>query len=326
MPKKATVGTVFLAYVEQVQAEIELRQMRYFLAIAEERSFTRAAKRCRVAQASLSRQIRSMEIRLETQLFDSLPRDVRLTPAGKIFKNEASKTVEHGHRAVSLVEALKREQDQSLRIGLSALCDLPRMRGLVETARRSEAQTAVECVTGCTQELLLALQRGRLDLAVIDLPVRSRGIGLVPIHSESLTAVLPHNHPLAKRPIVRLFELKKGRFAIIAQQSDPGTPHVEAMLRKAGIEASRVVPAANLIDLLDHVALQRSIGLMRSSAGRLRREGIVCKPLTGSIQLETAIAWRTENRSSRMLSFRDALITFGQRSSSIQAGASCDRP
>jgi DNA-binding transcriptional LysR family regulator len=134
-----------LAYVEQVQAEIELRQMRYFLAIAEERSFTRAAKRCQVPQASLSRQIRSMEVRLENRLFDSLPHDIRLTPAGKIFKNEASKTVEHGLRAVSLVQALKREQHQNLRIGLSTLCDLPRMRGLVETGRRSEAQTAVEC-------------------------------------------------------------------------------------------------------------------------------------------------------------------------------------
>jgi len=294
--------------------------MRYFLAIAEERSFTRAAKRCRVAQASLSRQIRSMEGRLETRLFDRLPRDIRLTPAGKIFKNEASKTVEHGRRAVSLVEALKREQAQTLRIGLSAFCDLPRMRGLVETGRRSETQTAVDCVTGCTPELLLALHRGRLDLAVVDLPIKSRGIGLFPFHSESLTVVLPQNHPMAKRPVVRLFELKKEQFAIIAQQSDPGTVHVEALLRKAGIEASSVVPAVNLIDLLDHVALQSSIGLMRSSAGRLWREGIVCKPLTGSIQLETAIAWRTENRNSRMLSFRDALITFGQRSLSTQAG------
>ena len=273
-------------------------------------------------QASLSRQIRSMETRLESRLFDRLPRDIRLTPAGKIFKNEAIKTVEHGRRAVSLVNALKREQDQLMRIGLSNLCDLPRMRDLVEKSRRSEAQTALECVTGCTSELLLGLHRGRLDLAVVDLPIKSRGIGLVPIHSEPLTVVLPHSHPLAKRPIVRLFELKKDRFAIIAQESDRGTPRAEAMLQKAGIEASSIIPTANLVDLLDHVALERSIGLVRSSAGRLRREGIVCKPLNGSIQLETAIAWRTENRNSRMLSFRDALITFGQRSSSIQAGTS----
>jgi hypothetical protein len=75
--EKAIIGTFFLAYVDQVRVEIELRKMQYFLAIAEERSFTRAAKRCHVAQASLSRQIRSMEISLDTQLFERLPRDIR---------------------------------------------------------------------------------------------------------------------------------------------------------------------------------------------------------------------------------------------------------
>ena len=183
--------------------------MQYFLAIAEERSFTRAAKRCHVAQASLSRQIRSMEIGLEAQLFERLPRDIRLTQAGRIFRNEASKALEHSQRAVSLVRSLKREKDQKLRIGLSTLCDLPRLRTLVETARKAAEHVAVEYVTAYTSELLLALHRGKLDLAVVELPIRSRGIGLFPIQSESLIAVLPQNHPLAQRPMIRLFELKK---------------------------------------------------------------------------------------------------------------------
>jgi DNA-binding transcriptional LysR family regulator len=299
-----------------VQAEIELRQMRYFLAIAEERSFTRAAKRCHVAQSSLSRQIRAMEVRLEARLLDRLPRNIRLTDAGKIFEKEANKALEHSRRAVSLVHALNRETDQKLQVGLSTLCHLPHIRRLVETARRSAGPVAVECITASTPELLLALHRGRLDLAVIDLPIKSRGIGLHPVHSEPLIAVLPRNHhPLAQRPMIRLFELKKEQLSIISRQIDPGSVGVEAMLQKAGIEASSLVPAANLIELLDHVALHRSIGLMRSSAGRLRREDVVYKPLADSIQLETAIAWRAENRSSQLLLFRDALITFGHQSS-----------
>jgi hypothetical protein len=87
------------------------------------------------------------------------------------------------------------------------------------------------------------------------------------------------------------------------------------MLLKAGIEASSIVPAANLIELLDHVPAHRSIGLIRSSAGRLRRDDVLYKPVADSVQLETAIAWRAENRSSQLLSFRDAMIAFGQRSS-----------
>jgi DNA-binding transcriptional LysR family regulator len=288
--------------------------MRYFLAIAAERSFTRAAKRCRVAQASLSRQIRSMEVQLESQLFDRLPRGIRLTEAGRTFAKEASKALEHSRRAVSLVNALKREGDWKLRIGLSALCDLPRMRNLVETARRSEPQATVECAAGYTSELLLALHRGRLDLAVIDLPVKSHGIAIHPICSEPLVAVLPCKHALAQRPMIRLFELKREQLVVLSPKIDPGSVHAEAMLRAAGIDTSSLTASANLIELLDHVALHRSIGLMRTSTGRLRRDDVLYKPLADSVQLETAIAWRTENRSSQLLSFRDALIAFGQRS------------
>jgi DNA-binding transcriptional LysR family regulator len=256
-----------------------------------------------------------MEVRLETRLLDRLPRDIRLTDAGKIFEKEANKALEHSRRAVSLIHALNRETDLKLRIGLSTLCNLPHMRRLVETARRSAGQIAVECITANTPELLLALHRGRLDLAVVDLPIKSRGIGIHSVLSEPLTAVLPHNHPLAQRPVVRLFELKKEELTIASRQIDPGSVSVETMLQKAGIGASSLVPVANLIELLDHVPVHRSVGLMRSSAGRLRRDDVLYKPLADSIQLETAIAWRAENRGSHLLSFRDALITFGQRSS-----------
>jgi hypothetical protein len=114
--------------------------------------------------------------------------------------------------------------------------------------------------------------------------------------------------------MVRLFELKKEQLMVVAPQVDPGSVGVQAMLRQKGIEGSSLSVASNLIELLDHVVLHRSIGLMRSSAGRLRRDDVLYKPLADSIQLETAIAWRTENRSPQVLSFRDAIITFGQRS------------
>jgi DNA-binding transcriptional LysR family regulator len=288
--------------------------MRYFLAIAEERSFTRAAKRCHVAQSSLSRQIRAMEVSLEARLFDRLPREIRLTDAGKVFEKEASKVLEHSHRAISLVQALKREKDQKLRVGLSTVCDLPRIRALVETSRKSIAQVAVECRTAYTPELLLALHRGRLDIAVVDLPVKSRGINLHAVRSEPLITVLPRSHALSQRPMVRLFELKKEQLMVVSPQADPGSVGVQAMLRQKGVEESSLSIAANLVELLDHVVLHRSIGLMRISAGRLRRNDVLYKPLADSIQLETAIAWRTENRSPQVLSFRDAIITFGQRS------------
>jgi hypothetical protein len=81
---------------------------------------------------------------------------------------------------------------------------------------------------------------------------------------------------------------------------------VDAMLRLAAVKTTSPVPAGNLIELLDHVALHRNIGRMRSSAGRLRRDDILHKPLADSIRFETAIAWRTENRNSQSLSCRES--------------------
>jgi DNA-binding transcriptional LysR family regulator len=300
-----------------VAIEIELRQMHYFLAVAQERSFTRAAARCHVAQPSLSKQIHAIEESLGTRLFDRLSCTVRMTAAGRVFEKEAAKALEHSHRAVSLVRALEREKMQGLRIGLSSLCDLPRVRSLVEKAQKSANQISVECVSGCTAELSLALLRATLDLAVVDLPISERGIGILPIQSEPLVAVLPHRHLLVGRPIVRLFELKKERFVLVSPQVDPGSAGVEKMLREAEMETSSLSVVPNLVELLDHAALHRSIGFMRNSASRLRRDDVVCKPLADSIQLETVIAWRKENRSPRMVSLRDTLVAFSQRSSTV---------
>src|SRR5262249_32523398 len=143
----------YLRYVGHVRAEIELRQMLYFLAVAEERNFTRAAKRCHVAQSSLSKQIREIERIVGAKLFDRLPREVRITEAGRVFQQEADRAFEHAFRAVSLVRAQERERRQALHVGLSALCDLPRFQALVLSARKSMQNCSVESVNGNSPDL-----------------------------------------------------------------------------------------------------------------------------------------------------------------------------
>jgi DNA-binding transcriptional LysR family regulator len=294
-----------------VPGEIELRQIRYFLAIAEERSFTRAARRCNVAQPSLSRQIRALENSLGTRVFERLPREIRITPAGKVFEREASQVMEHSQRAISVVQSLERAKRQQLKLGLSVLCDLPRMQSLLQKAQKSTPEFSIECTQAHTADLSLGLLRGKLDLAVVDLPVVEPGVSTLPIHSESLIAALPERHLLHARPMVRIFELKKERIVLLSCDADPGTALIEAALQQAGVSAWHA--ASSQVEMLDHVAVEHSVGLMRVSAGRLRREGVISKPFANSIRLETAIAWRTEDRNPRMVSFRDALIAFSQR-------------
>jgi DNA-binding transcriptional LysR family regulator len=284
--------------------------MRYFLAVAQERSFTRASRRCHVAQPSLSRQIRALELSLGTRVFERLPREIRITAAGRVFEQEARQALEHCRRAVSLVRALEREKNQQLKIGLSVLSDLPRMHASVERAQKAVPELSMDCRQENTADLLLALLRGKLDLAIVDLPVKERGIGIHALHSEPLIAVLPQGHFLSARPMVRLFELKREQVILLSGRTDVAVVSIDAMLQQAGMVSSHTV--SSVIELLDHVAVQRSFGLMRASAGRLRRDGVISKPLANSIQLETAIAWRTDDRNPAMVSFRDAVIAFSQ--------------
>lgn len=302
-----------------MQTEIELRQMRYFLAVAEERNFTRAARRCHVAQPSLSKQIHEIENTLGAKLFERLPREVRITEAGTVFQREAARTLEHSRRAASLVRALGREKTRALRVGMSILCDLPCIQGLVATAQKSAQLCTTEPISSCSQELRLGLLRGELDLAFLDLPIRESGISVLPVCTEPLIAWLPERHALAARPMVRFFDLKREQFVLLSEGIDPGSVLVRNAIQQAGIEDSPIHSVPSLIELLDQVALSRYTGLTRRSAGRLRREGIISKPLHGSVQLETAIAWRADNRNSAMLSFRDALIAFSQRASTVPA-------
>jgi DNA-binding transcriptional LysR family regulator len=302
-----------------VQTEIELRQIRYFLAVAEESNFTRAAKRCHVAQPSLSKQIHEIENTLGAKLFERLPREVRITEAGTVFQREAARALEHSRRAASLVRALEREKTRALRVGLSILCDLPCIQGLVATARKSARLCGTEPISGHSRELRLRLLRGGLDLAVVDLPIRGSGISALPICTEPLIAWLPERHSLATRPMVRFFDLKREQFVLVSESVDPGSAVIRNAMQQAGIEASSIHSAPSLIELLDHVALRESIGLTRRSAGRLKRDGLISKPFHSSVQLKTAIAWRADNRNSAALSLRDAVIAFSPRTSTVPA-------
>lgn len=291
-----------------MSSEIELRQLRYFLAVAEERSFTRGSRRCHVAQSSLSRQIRALELSLGTRVFERLPREIRVTPAGRILQQEAAQALEHCRRAASLVEAFEREKKRLLKIGLSSLSDLPRMQVLVRRVQKSQPALSVEHLKMYTPKLILALARGHLDLAVVDIPIADRGICQQVIHAEPLIVALPQGNPLVARPMVRIFELRKYPVVLLAGDVDPGRTPINTMLTQAGVNS--MSSASSVIELLDHVAIERSIGLLRASSNRLHRDGVLFKPIGHSIQLETAVAWRTGDRNAAMTSFRDALIAF----------------
>jgi LysR family hydrogen peroxide-inducible transcriptional activator len=178
---------------------MELHQLRYFLAVARFRSFTRAAEHEHVAQPSLSQQIRKLEDELGGRLFDRLGRKIALTPLGARFQ-------EHARRALEEVEGARHEATELLglrrgSVGLGAIPTvapylLPRV---LPAFRKAHPHINVTVQEDLTNALLAQLADGELDLALLSLPVRGSEFETVALYKEAMVLVVPRDHPLRRR-------------------------------------------------------------------------------------------------------------------------------
>src|SRR6266568_3426413 len=117
--------------------------MRFVVAVAEERNFTRAAMRCNISQPALSRRVSEVESALGTKLFERRTRSVRITRAGHLFVREARRTLEQSRRAVSLVRAFVKSHEAPVSLGFSALADPATLRSLIEQSVRTVADISL---------------------------------------------------------------------------------------------------------------------------------------------------------------------------------------
>src|SRR6185312_1916440 len=174
---------------------METRHLRYFVAVAEERHFGRAAERLHMAQPPLSQQIKQLEEQLGTPLLTRTTRRVDLTPAGEMFLAQDVRTVGEGATGV-------------LRIGFTGTATYRLMPGIVASARERMPGLQLN-VQGemLTPEMEEALAEGRLDVAVLRPPVRSDAVELKFLEQDRLSVALPENHRLAARAELDLSEL-----------------------------------------------------------------------------------------------------------------------
>jgi DNA-binding transcriptional LysR family regulator len=245
---------------------MELRQLRYLVALADEGNFTRAARREHVAQPALSQQIRRLEAELGLPLVDRTTRRASLTEAGEIL-------VERARRALAEIQAGEAELQElagvrSGRVAIGAMqtlgpFDLPLLLALYHR-RYPEVELAV--YEGASEELARRLRSDELDVAFLSVTRRIKGEGLKfkRLATEEVVAVLPHDHPLASRKRVRLEELAEERFIAFREG---------AMLRSL------------LVDAAHEAGFEPRIAFESNEVGRIRRMvarglGVSLLPLT----------------------------------------------
>jgi len=273
---------------------MELRQLSHFLAVVEERHFTRAATRVHLTQSSLSSSIRALEQELGCDLFVRSTRQVELTQAGRALLPAAQRTVaaaEDGRDAVAAVRGLVRGHLATGAISSLGRVNLP---GLLARFRRRHPAVTVRIHHDAAASLVRHTADGELDLAFVDLPLGPQGnrVRARSISRESLQLAVGSADPIAHRSRVRLIDLADRDFIEYRPDSSIRAS-IDRACRAVGLHRNVVCEVDTVTDLLDLVTLGVGVSLLPPAAiqtTRGRAVGVVTDPsISRELMLVTAL-------------------------------------
>src|SRR5438309_2912590 len=276
---------------------MELHQLRYFVAVAEQRHFTKAARGLRVAQPSVSRAIRVLEEELGTSLFHRMKGNVALTPAGEILLPWARRVLADVDGATGEVSELA-----GLRRGRLAVGPTPSLTITIlppALAKFHAAYPGIELVLheAGSRDLVAELEQGALDVALVIMPVRHETLETAPLLREELVVAVPHDHPLAARKSVPIAELKGVPLVMFRDGYDLRATTVAAC-RRAGFEPTFALEGGEMDGVLRFAAAGIGVAVVPSlvidPAGPLHAVRLA-DPLTRTI----GFANRRDRRLSR---------------------------
>jgi DNA-binding transcriptional LysR family regulator len=235
---------------------MELRQLRYFVAVAEEGHFTRAAERVLVAQPAISQQVRRLEAELGERLFDRDRRSVRLTAAGEALLPEARATLAAAERARAAVVSLSGLLSGQLTVGAFEGAPERLLARALGQFRREHPAVEVRVREDYAGELLAAVRRGELDAAITGLPDDREppsGLRIDRIAREPLVVAAAPGHPLAGQPAIPLARLD-GEPMVALTPDSTQRAHVERVCRAAGFTPNITAETRHLGLLWDLVS------------------------------------------------------------------------
>lgn len=288
---------------------MELRQLRYVVALAEEASFTRAAARCFVVQSALSHQVKALETELGVALFARTSRHVELTAAGEAFLPAARTSLDAAERAATDAVAATGRLRGRLTVGTiptATAIDIP--AGLREF-RRLHPQVRIGLQVAGSDALESAITEGELDVALLGLPTGRlpRGVTHRRLGSDRLVAVLGREHPLAARRRIRLADLALETFADFPAGT-PGRAQSDLAFDAAGIPRDVAFEAMAVDLLLELVRQDLAVTLLPSRYPT--GEAFVRLPITDGPGRDEYLAWSNFNPSPAATAFV-AIVTAG---------------
>jgi DNA-binding transcriptional LysR family regulator len=281
---------------------MELRHLRYFVAVAEELNFGRAAERLRIAQPPLSRQIRDLERELGTPLFERVPRGVELTPAGRAFLPEARLTLAQAERAQRTAERAARGEIGRLRVGfVEAVSDSGVLPDVLGFFRLHLPDIGLSLFELDPLQQTEAFRDGRIDLGILHGGPSETEPWLRAelVYAEPLVAAIPETHALAGRPRASLKDFAREPFLLFPRHVGPAMyDDIIARCRAAGFSPRVVQEVAGWHTLAGLVSAGVGVSFLPRSMGQLKRPGVTYRPLRDlAVEMEISAAWKQGDRS-----------------------------
>ena len=263
---------------------INLRQLRYFVAVAEELHFGRAARRLRISQPPLSQQIMALETELGTLLFARTNRKVALTEAGKYLHRVAQDLLRDVHQAAEHVHMMAQGAVGRIRIGVHFSVPLhPYIGPMLQRFRAANPQVRLEITLHdkAGQQQWADIDSGAVDMALVWMNRHHLGRGRhYDLVTNPLQVFLPASHPLAARPELTAADLATAQ--LIGPPRGIGSQLYEAMLLLFGnrdFETQILYEAVQMPIIMNMVAAGQGIALLPDFLGRLNMQGIVTRPI-----------------------------------------------
>jgi DNA-binding transcriptional LysR family regulator len=307
---------------------LELRHLRYFVAVAEELNFSRAAERLHMAQPPLSAAIRQLEQELETELLLRTTREVRLTDAGRAFLDGAHRTLAELERARTSARRAAAGELGQLRLAFSWSARFETLPAIGRAFRSGHPDVSLLTEEMWNARMLPALRAGAIDLAISLCPEIASEFAYVPIRREPVIALLAHSHPLAGARALELRVLAEERFLLFPRELAPRLyDFMVGLCRRAGFEPAARDESFHSGWELQILADVDVVALAPASVASALPSGIVAVTVTDPTdQLETAIIHRKDDRSPVSQAFRDVARTVFSAPSAPSAPSAHEPP
>lgn len=275
---------------------MELRHLRYFIAVAEELNFTRAAEKLHIAQPPLSQQIQHLEAELGFQLFRRTKRTVVLTEAGQLFFEESQKILQQVDRAIQLGRQTSRGELGQLTIGFVSSSAHNVVPAILQAFRTRCPAVKLELHELTTNEQLQRLRFGQIDIGFVRPPVEEDGINSEIVFREPLIVALPATHPAADRAKVELRELSTEPFILFPRSQAPGLyDAIVSLCQQAGFSPIAAQEAIQMQTIVSLVAAEMGVAIVPASMQNFQRSGVVYKSLPESTCIVAiALIWRSD--------------------------------